>query len=261
MQYNEGNQNFRHSTKKSSNDFIFGVRSVIEAVKAGKEIDKILVKKNLESDLFSELMSEIKGMDIPLQRVPVEKLNRITMKNHQGVVAFISSVTYQKIDSIIPGIFESGKNPFFIILDGVTDVRNLGAIARTCDCSGVDALVIPTTNSAGINADAVKTSAGALHSLPVCREKSLREAILYMKNSGIKVVAASEKAAVNYNDTDFKGPVAIIMGSEEDGVSNENLKICDELVRIPILGNISSLNVSVAAGILMYEVVRQRNIE
>jgi len=263
MQYNQNNQNnrFIHSTKKSNNDFIFGIRSVIEAVKAGKEIDKILVKKNLESELFSELMNEIRGMDIPLQRVPVEKLNRITMKNHQGVVAFISSVTYQKIENIIPGIFETGKNPFFVVLDGVTDVRNLGAIARTCDCSGVDALVIPTTNSAGINADAVKTSAGALHSLPVCREKSLRESIIFMKNSGIKVVAASEKAAISYNDVDFKGPIAIIMGSEEDGVSAENLKICDELVSIPILGNISSLNVSVAAGILMYEVVRQRNIE
>lgn len=244
---------------KKSTDFIFGTRAVIEAVLAGKEIDRIFVRKNLESELFGELLSVIKGKDIPLQRVPVEKLNRITMKNHQGVIAFLSAVTYQKLEDILPTIFENGKIPFFILLDGITDVRNFGAIARTCECAGVDAIVIPMTNSAGINADAVKTSAGALLSLTVCREKSLREAIQFLKDSGVRVVAASEKASANYNEIDYSVPLAIVMGSEDTGVSVENLRICDDLASIPLIGKIASLNVSVAAGILIYEVLRQRS--
>lgn len=259
MQYNnQENTGDKHSPRKSNSEFIFGTRAVIEAVLAGKEIEKIFVRKNLESDLFGELLYALKGRDIPLQRVPVEKLNRITMKNHQGVVAFLSAVTYQKLDDIIPNLYESGKVPFFILLDGITDVRNLGAIARTCNCAGADAIVIPMTNSAGVNADAVKTSAGALHSLTVCREKNLKDAIILLKNSGVHVIAATEKAEKNYTEADYSGPLAIIMGAEDSGVAAEHLRICDELVRIPLLGNIASLNVSVAAGILMYEAVRQR---
>jgi len=258
MQYKR-QDNFGDKTPhKQSSDFIFGTRSVIEAVLAGKEIDKILVRKNLESELFGELLNAIKGKDIPVQRVPVEKLNRITMKNHQGVVAFISAVTYQRLEDIIPTLFEDGKVPFFILLDGVTDVRNFGAIARTCECAGVDAIVVPVTNSAGINADAVKTSAGALHTLTVCREKNLREAIHLLKDSGIHVIAATEKASKIYTEGDYSAPLAIVMGAEDTGVAPEHLRICDELVSIPLLGKIASLNVSVAAGILMYEALRQR---
>ena len=152
------------------NDMIFGVRAVIEALEAGKEIDKILVKRDIQSELSKELFAALKGSTIPVQRVPVERLNRITKKNHQGVVAFISPVTYQLTEQVVPFLFEQGKNPFFIMLDGVTDVRNFGAIARTCECAGVDAIIIPNRDSVSVNADAVKTSAGALHKLPVCRE-------------------------------------------------------------------------------------------
>ncbi|NDV65779.1 23S rRNA (guanosine(2251)-2'-O)-methyltransferase RlmB [Bacteroides sp. 224] len=240
-------------------ELIFGVRAVIEAIQAGKEIDKILVKKDIQSDLSKELFAALKGMLIPVQRVPVERINKITRKNHQGVVAFISSVTYQKTEDLVPFLFEEGKNPFFIMLDGVTDVRNFGAIARTCECAGVDAVIIPAKGSVTVNADAMKTSAGALHTLPVCREKSLKETLNYLKNSGFKIVAATEKGDYDYTAANYSGPLCIIMGAEDTGVSYENLALCDEWVKIPILGTIQSLNVSVAAGVLIYEALKQRN--
>lgn len=172
---------------------IFGVRAVIEAVQAGKEIDKVLVKKDIQSDLSKELFAVLKDTFIPVQRVPVERLNRITKKNHQGVVAFISPIAYQRTEDIVPYLFEQGKNPLLIMLDGVTDVRNFGAIARTCECAGVDAIVIPSKNSVSVNADAIKTSAGALHTLPVCRESNLTQTIKYLKDCGFKIVAATER--------------------------------------------------------------------
>lgn len=239
-------------------DMIFGVRAVIEAIQAGKEIDKILVKKDIQSDLSKELFAAIKGTMIPVQRVPVERINKITRKNHQGVVAYISSVTYQKVEHLVPFLFEEGKNPFFIMLDGITDVRNFGAIARTCDCAGVDAVIIPAKGSVTVNADAMKTSAGALHTLPVCKEKSLKESLDYLKKSGFRIIAATEKGDYNYTQADYTGPVCLIMGAEDTGVSYDNLSLCDEWVKIPVLGNIESLNVSVAAGILMYEALKQR---
>jgi 23S rRNA (guanosine2251-2'-O)-methyltransferase len=249
---------FVRKPNENRSEFIFGVRAVLEAVLAGKDIDKILIRKDLESELSKELFDALKGTRVPLQRVPVEKLNRVTMKNHQGVVAFISEVTYQRLEDILPTLYEEGKIPFIVLLDGITDVRNFGAIARTCECAGVHAIVIPMTDSVSVNADAMKTSAGALHTLPVCREGSIRESILLLKNSGVKVIAASEKAADSYTKADYSGPVAIVMGAEDTGIANENLRICDELVQIPILGKIGSLNVSVAAGILMYEAVKHR---
>ena len=239
-------------------EMIFGVRAVIEAIQAGKEIDKILVKKDIQSDLSKELFAALKGLLIPVQRVPVERINRITRKNHQGVVAFISSVTYQKTEDLVPFLFEQGKNPFFVMLDGITDVRNFGAIARTCECAGVDTIVIPAKGSVSVNADAIKTSAGALHVLPVCKEKSINQAIRFLQQSGVKVFAASEKAAENYTAVKYEGPVAIVMGAEDTGVSPDNLRICDNMVKIPQFGTIGSLNVSVATSILVYEVVRQR---
>ena len=176
------------------NEMIFGIRAVIEAVEAGKEIDRLLIKKDLQGELSKELFSAIKGYDIPVQRVPVEKLNRITRKNHQGVIAFITPVTYQHVEDLVPTLFEEGKEPFFVLLDGVTDVRNFGAIARTAECAGVNAVIIPSRNSVSVNADAVKTSAGALHILPVCRENQIASTIRYLKNSGIRIVGATEKA-------------------------------------------------------------------
>lgn len=238
---------------------IFGLRAVIEAVQADKGIDKILVKRDLQSDLFRELTQVLKEKDIPMQRVPGERLDRITRKNHQGVIAFIPAVAYQRLEDIIPFVYEQGKSPFIVLLDGITDVRNFGAIARTCECAGVDAIVIPPKGSVTVNADAVKTSAGALHVLPVCKEKSINQAIRFLKESGVKVVAATEKAADNYTSIPYDGPIAIVMGSEDYGVSTDNLRICDNLVRIPQYGTIGSLNVSVAASIMIYEVIRQRN--
>lgn len=237
---------------------IFGIRAVIEAVEAGKDIDKVLVKRELSGELFMELQEQLRRYEIPMQKVPVERIERITRKNHQGVIAFTSAVTYQKLENIVPLLYEEGKIPFILVLDGLTDVRNFGAIARTCEVAGVDAIVIPARGSVSVNADAIKTSAGALHSLPVCRENSLKEAIVFLKNSGIKVVAATEKAASFHTETDLSVPVAIVMGAEDTGVASEHLRICDELVRIPQFGTIQSLNVSVAAGVLIYEVVRQR---
>ncbi|MCC8186424.1 MAG: 23S rRNA (guanosine(2251)-2'-O)-methyltransferase RlmB [Bacteroides sp.] len=239
-------------------EMIFGVRAVLEAVEAGKEIDKILVKKDIQSDLSKELFAALKGTLIPVQRVPVERINRITRKNHQGVVAFLSSVTYQKTEDLVPTLFEMGKAPFFVMLDGVTDVRNFGAIARTCDCAGVDAVILPAKGSVSVNADAMKTSAGALHTLSVCREKSLKTTLQYLKDSGFRLIAATEKGDYDYTKGEYTGPVCLVMGAEDTGVAYEHLALCDEWVRIPVLGKIESLNVSVAAGILMYEVVRQR---
>lgn len=239
---------------------IFGIRAVIEAAEAGKDIDKVLVKRELSGELFKELQEVLKYYDIPMQRVPVERIDRITRKNHQGVLAFVSAVTYQKIEQIIPFLYEQGKNPFILVLDGLTDVRNFGAIARTCEVAGVDAIVIPARGSVSVNADAVKTSAGALHSIPVCRENSLKEAVTFLKNSGVKVVAATEKAASIHTDASYTDPVAIVMGAEDVGVSNEIIRISDELVKITQFGTIESLNVSVAAGVMIYEVVRQRGL-
>lgn len=240
------------------NEMIFGVRAVIEAIQAGKEIDRILIKRDIQSDLSKELFSVVKGTMIPVQRVPVERINRITRKNHQGVVAFISSITYQKTEDIVPMLFEQGKNPLLIMLDGITDVRNFGAIARTCECAGVDAIVIPSKNSVSANADAIKTSAGALYKLPVCREQNLTQTIKFLKDSGFKIVAATEKGDYDYTKANYNDPVCIIMGAEDTGVPYEHLALCDEWIKIPMLGTIESLNVSVAAGILIYEAVKQR---
>ena len=240
------------------NEMIFGIRAVIEAVLADKEIDKILVKRELQGELSRELFDVLKGRDIPVKRVPVECLDRMTRKNHQGVIAFIPAVAYQRLEDIILFVYEQGKNPFIVLLDGVTDVRNFGAIARTCECAGVDAIVIPMKGSVSVNADAIKTSAGALHVLPVCREKSIEEAIRFLQASGVKVYAASEKAYEIYTDIKYDGPVAIVMGAEDRGVSMDNLRICDSMVKIPQFGSIGSLNVSVAGSILIYEIVRQR---
>jgi 23S rRNA (guanosine2251-2'-O)-methyltransferase len=246
--------------QRPEKDMIFGIRAVIEAIQAGKEIDKVLLRRDMTSDLSRELFAAMNGLQIAVQYVPLEKLNKMTVKNHQGAIAFISPVAYQRIEDIIPGIYEEGRMPFIVVLDGVTDVRNFGAIARTCECAGVDAIVIPTKGGASINADAVKTSAGALLSIPVCREANLGNALKYLVSSGIKLVAASEKASKNYTEASMTEPIALIMGSEDEGVSQDFLRLCDEKVSIPMLGTIDSLNVSVAAGVLIYEAVRQRSL-
>lgn len=242
----------------NKSDFIFGIRAVIEAIEAGKDIDRVLVKRDMQGDLARELFGALRGTQIPVQRVPVEKLNRITTKNHQGVVAFIASVTYQHIEDLVPTLFEEGKAPLFVMLDGVTDVRNFGAIARTCDCACADAIIIPTHDSVSAGADAMKTSAGALHTLPVCREANLATAIKYLKQCGFRIIGATEKGNRNYIEAHYTDPVCLIMGAEDTGIPTEHLALCDDWVAIPQYGHIGSLNVSVAAGILIYEAVRQR---
>jgi 23S rRNA (guanosine2251-2'-O)-methyltransferase len=239
-------------------DMIFGIRAVIEAVRLDKEIDKIFIRRDISNELTRELYAALQGKQVSIVKVPVEKLNRISTKNHQGVIAFITPVTYQYIEDIIPSIYEEGKTPFIVILDGITDVRNYGAIARTCECAGLDALIIPIRNSASTNADAIKTSAGALLRIPVCRVANLTETIKFLKASGLKIIAASEKGTKNYTEISYKEPLAIIMGSEDFGIAPENLRVCDEIVSIPIKGTILSLNVSVAAGVLIYEALKQR---
>ena len=254
----ESNTGYQIRDRESS-QMIFGTRAVIEAIQLGKDVDKILMRRDLQNDLSRELFKVVKDTNIPIQRVPQEKLDRLTRKNHQGVIAFISSVTYRKLEDIVPLLYEEGKNPFIVLLDGVTDVRNFGAIARSCECAGVDAIVIPAHNSVSVNADAVKTSAGALLTLPVCKEASITEAIRFLKNCGYKVIAATEKAQNNYTTVDYTTPTALILGGEDRGISMDNLRICDEMVKIPVVGNIASLNVSAAAAVLLYEAVRQRS--
>ena len=243
------------------NEMIFGTRAVIEAVLADKQIDRILVKREMSNDLTKELFDTLRGRQIVVQRVPEEKLNRLTRKNHQGVIAFISPIVYQELEQIVPFLYEAGKMPFIVLLDGITDVRNFGAIARTCECAGVDAIVIPQRGSVSVGSDAVKTSAGALLRLPVCKERSILSSVQFLKESGYTVVAATEKGAQPYTGVDYNMPIALVLGSEDEGIQIDVLRQCDELVRIPLRGSIGSLNVSVAAGVLIYEVLRSRDAE
>jgi 23S rRNA (guanosine2251-2'-O)-methyltransferase len=239
-------------------DFIFGLRPVIEAIKAGKQIDRLLVKEGLQGALYHELMGLVRTHEINRQVVPQERLDIITRKNHQGIIAWISLVEFQKISAIIPAVYEKGEDPLILMLDGVSDVRNFGAIVRTASCMGVHAVIIPEKGSARISADAIKTSAGALHNFPVCRERSLTKAAEYLKESGLKVICADENRGTNLNEVSLKGPVLLVMGSEDRGISRELSALSDATIKIPMSGDISSLNVSVAAGILIYEIGRQR---
>lgn len=244
--------------KRESNPMIFGIRAIIEAVKSGKDIESVLVQRGLTGALLQELKNTLSEFGLTYQSVPVEKLNRITTKNHQGVIAVISPVTYQKVEDIILQVFEKGETPLILILDGITDVRNLGAIARTAECAGVHALVIPTKGSAQINPDAIKTSAGALFKIPVCRHDNLLKVAKFLQESGLQLVACTEKTPEFLYKPDYTSPTAIVLGSEEDGISNDLLRIADHLAKIPMKGEIESLNVSVSAGIILYEAVRQR---
>ncbi|PWL31103.1 23S rRNA (guanosine(2251)-2'-O)-methyltransferase RlmB [uncultured Roseivirga sp.] len=241
-----------------SADFIYGTRAIIESIEAGKEVDKILLQKDLKNELILELMSLAKAHSVPVQKVPVEKLNRLTKKNHQGVVAYLSSVVYASLDNVISEAYSKGETPLLIILDRVTDVRNIGAIARTAECAGAHAIVVPSRGTAQLGADAMKTSAGALNHIAVCRVENLKTTIKEIQANGISVIACSEKADKLVYEADLTAPTAIMMGSEEDGISPEYMKLADGHVKLPINGQIESLNVSVANGVIIYEVLRQR---
>lgn len=242
-----------------SEDFIYGSRAIIEAIHAGKEIDKLLLQKDVRNDLTTELLEAARDFNIPIQKVPIEKLNRITRKNHQGSIAFISSVVYASLDNIISEAYRKAEVPLLIVLDRITDVRNFGAIARTAECVGAHGIVIPSRGSAQVGSDAMKTSAGALNYIPVCRADNLKTTLREIKDNGITIIACTEKAADMVYTQDLTVPVALLMGSEEDGISPEYMKFADHLCKLPIIGKIESLNVSVATSVILYEAIRQRN--
>jgi 23S rRNA (guanosine2251-2'-O)-methyltransferase len=239
-------------------NLIFGTRAVIEAVNAGKDIEKIFVQKGLSNELYNQLRQALRGNTVPIQFVPPEKLRRLTDKNHQGVIAYLTEINYYQTEELLAAVFEKGRIPLVLILDRVTDVRNFGAIARGAECAGVDFIIIPSRGAAQINGDAIKTSAGALHRLKVCREDNLKTTIDFLKESGLQVIACHEKTDKLIYDVDLTSPTAVIMGSEENGISNEYLKKSDAQVKIPMAGTIASLNVSVATGIVLFEAVKQR---
>ncbi|TAH24677.1 MAG: 23S rRNA (guanosine(2251)-2'-O)-methyltransferase RlmB [Cytophagales bacterium] len=248
-----------HQFKPEKKDIIFGIHPIMEAIEAGKEIERILIQKELSNIQLKELLGLAATRKIPYQKVPTEKLDGITRKNHQGAICFLSAITYSSLDHILQEAFEKGKAPIILVLDRITDVRNFGAISRTAECCGVDAIVVPSRGSAQINADAVKTSAGALHHIPVCREENLKSTLNYLKECGLQLVACTEKGTQTISRFDFTTPVALLMGSEEDGISEEYLKLSDAILKIPTTGKVNSLNVSVAAGMALYEIIRQRN--
>jgi len=241
-----------------TSDIIYGIRPVIEAINNDKDIDKVILQKGAGGENFKELFHLVRQRNIPFQYVPAERLNRYTRGNHQGVVCFTSCVTYQSIYDILPTLYEAGKTPFLLALDRITDVRNMGAIARSAECAGVDAIIVPSKETAQLNEDAVKTSAGALHKIPVCRHDKLYETLIYLKESGIELVACLEKADDLFYQHSYPNPVCILMGNENEGIAPQLLSLCDKKVRIPMFGSIESLNVSVATGIMLFEVARNR---
>jgi len=236
----------------------FGIRAIMEAIESGKEMERLLIQNGLRGDLYHELFDLIKYHKIPYKNVPSQALDRITRKNHQGVIGYLSPIIYQSIENLIPMLYDKGKMPFLLILDRITDIRNFGAIARTAECSGVDAIIIPSRGAATINEDAIKTSAGALHKINVCREDNLKDTMEFLKNSGVKLYGVSEKADDYFYNADFKEPTAIMLGSEENGISEAYMKYLDGFIKIPMAGTIESLNVGVAGGIVMFEVLKQR---
>jgi 23S rRNA (guanosine2251-2'-O)-methyltransferase len=238
---------------------IFGTRAVIEAIKAGREIEKIYIQSGLNNDLIKELINTAATHKAPYSFIPQVKLDRLSNKNHQGVVCVLSAVQYVPLENIIDKCYSEGREPFFLIVDRVTDVRNFGALARTAECAQVDAMIIADKGNAPITGDAMKTSAGALNHLPVCRVKDMKKTFQLLKDNGIQIIACTEKATSTIYQIDLNTPIAIILGSEEDGISPQMLKDADHLAKIPLMGSIESLNVSVAAGIVVYEKIRQRD--
>ena len=237
---------------------IYGIRAVIEAVNAGKTIDRVFLQKGLQGALYKELLATLQGAQIATQYVPIEKLNRMSKKNHQGVIATLSAVEYQDFEKLVIGVTESGKVPLFLVLDHLQDVRNFGAIVRTAECTGVSGIIIPKRGSVSVTADAVKTSAGAVFRVPICKVDNLIDAVYYLQGSGIRVVAATEKTNNLLYSEDFTSPLAIVMGAEDVGISGGVLKVVDSRVKLPMAGEIGSLNVSVACAVFLYEAVRQR---
>ena len=250
---------YKRESKYNDDEFIFGVRAVIEAVKANRVLNKIFIQKGMKKELFLELKEALAGEQHQLQFVPVEKLDGITDQNHQGVIALVSPIEYFKVEEVVEKLLEEEKKPFILVLDRITDVRNFGAIARTAECEGVDAILIPSKGSAQVTSDAIKTSAGALNRIKVCKTDSLKDSLFYIQQCGMRIVACTEKSKIPLYETNLRGAVAVILGSEEDGITSDLINLADISCRIPMRGEIASLNVSVAASLMIYEAVRQRN--
>lgn len=240
---------------------LFGRRPIIEAIKADKTFDKLFILKSLNGDLATELLATAKEYKVVVTKVPPEKLDRLTRKNHQGAVGFISPIEFGNIDQIIDTCFSNGRDPLILMLDKITDVRNFGAIVRTAEASGVDAIIVPSRGAAQISGDAMKTSAGALSLVPICRTNNPEALLKSIKNMGLQLIACTEKTQDTLYKQNYIGPTVIIMGSEESGISKELLSIADARAKIPLLGKIDSLNVSTSAGIILYEAIRQRSEE
>jgi 23S rRNA (guanosine2251-2'-O)-methyltransferase len=237
---------------------IFGIRPIIEAIQAGKEVDKVFIQKEIAGELMKDLMKVMKRGNINFSYVPVEKLNRLTPNNHQGAVASISPIAFMELEMLVESTIAAAKKPLFLILDQISDARNFGAIIRTAECTGVNGIIIQKAGAAPVNGDTVKTSAGAVFNIPICKVEHIKDAIFYLQGSGIKTLAATEKTESTIYSIDLTEGLAIIMGSEERGVNPSVLKIVDEKAKLPMFGTIGSLNVSVACGAFLYEVVRQR---
>lgn len=237
---------------------IYGTHAILEALQDCKPIDQILIKKQSDNEQIREIIYLARKQNVTIKSVPIEKLNKITRKAHQGIIAFMSPIEFQEIDKIVPELFEHGKNPFIVILDQVCDVRNFGAITRTCECMGVDAIIIPQKGSAQIGADAVKTSAGALFKIPICKVHSLKSAISFLQESGLQVICAAEKFSANCYDADLTQPLALVFGAEEDGIEDSIIEMANSCIKVPMVGEISSLNVAAATAMCVYEVCRQR---
>lgn len=242
----------------SKENIIVGIHPIIEALKAGKEVEKVLIQQDIKGAGLTELRKAIKQAKVPYTHVPIQKLNKISKVNHQGVIAFTSAIETADIETLLPTFFEKEKAPLLLLLDRVTDVRNFGAIARTAECVGVDAIIVPKRESAQINEIALKTSAGALNKIPVCKVDNLTDAVMFLQASDVKVFCCTEKTEDTIYASDYTGPTAIVMGNEEKGVSNQILKITDGRAKIPMVGDISSLNVSVATAVILYEALKQR---
>ncbi|MCW3073702.1 MAG: methyltransferase [Flaviaesturariibacter sp.] len=252
-------KNFRPQHRPKKNTLVVGKRAIIEALDAGQQLDRIYLQSNAYRDLEEEIRKLGSQHAVPVNYVPVEKLNSFNAGEHGGVIAIISTIQYQDLQQVISLVVESGKVPLLLILDGITDVRNIGGIARTAFSTGVQAIIIPDKGVGALNEDAMLTSAGALEKIPICRVNSLMKAVDELRLNGIKVLGSEMTATKTTFETDFTEPVAIVMGSEDKGIYPALLKICDEQIKIPMTGEFESLNVSVATGMILYEVMKQRS--
>lgn len=243
--------------RKEKKDIIFGIHPVIEAIKSEQELNKIMIQRGIDKEHFRELKDVLADKDYYIQYVPIQKLNTLTSGNHQGVVAFVTPIAYQNIETLVDKWVEEEKKPCILVLDRITDVRNFGAIARSAECQGVDAILIPSKGSALVTADAVRTSSGALSRIPVCKTEDLKNSLFYIQQSGYRIVACTEKSSMPLQEVNLRGAMAIVMGSEENGITSDLINMADLRTNIPMLGNIASLNVGVATGIILYEKMRQ----